>query len=80
MLQNKTYASILESQGFFNEAFVIYKNLLKKNPNDIEIKKALKRLKKYRTKFSGTNEEMKQFFIEMKTDEEFRKFEEWLIG
>ena len=45
MLQNKTYASILELQGFFEEAFVMYKSLLKKYPDDMEIKMALKRLK-----------------------------------
>lgn len=79
MLQNKTYAKVLESQGFFKEAFAIYKKLLKKHPNDIEIKQALKRLKKYRITFDGVNEEIKQFFIEMETKEEFRKFEEWLL-
>ena len=80
MLQNKTYARILESQGFFKEAFVIYKKLLKKYPNNIEIKKALRRLKKYRTNFDGVNEDMKDFFIFMNTDKEFNEFEEWLIG
>jgi tetratricopeptide (TPR) repeat protein len=79
MQQNKTYAKILESQGFFKEAFEIYKKLLAKNPNDIEIKKALKRLKKYRSKFEGVNREMRDFFIYMNSEEEFRKFEEWLI-
>jgi hypothetical protein len=80
MQQNKTYAKILESQGFFKDAFAIYKNLLKQYPNDMEIKKALKRLKKYRTKFEGVNERKRDFFIYMEDEEEFRKFEEWLIG
>jgi hypothetical protein len=80
MQQNKTYAKILESQGFFKEAFAIYKELLIKYPDDIEIKKALKRLKKYRTKFNGVNKEKKEFFIYMKNENEYRKFEEWLIG
>ncbi len=79
MLQNKTYAKVLESQGFFKEAFAIYKKLLKKYPNDIEIKQALKRLKKYRNKFDGVNEKMKNFFINMESEEEFKKFEEWLL-
>jgi len=79
MQQNKTYAKILESQGFFKEAFVIYKKLLQKNPKDIEIKQALKRLKKYHSKFEGVNEQMRDFFIYMQSDEEFKKFEEWLI-
>jgi len=80
MQQNKTYAKILEQQGFFNEAFVLYKKLLKKYPNDIEIKQALKRLKKYRSKFEGVNTKMRDFFIYMQDENEFRKFEEWLIG
>jgi len=79
MQQNKTYAKILESQGFFKEAFAIYKKLLKQNPNDVEIKQSLKRLKKYRIKFQGINQDKKNFFIKMSTDEEFKNFEEWLI-
>jgi len=79
MQQNKTYAKILESQGFFKEAFAIYKNLLKEYPNDKEIKQALKRLKKYRESFDGVNEKMKKFFIYMKDEEDYKKFEEWLI-
>ena len=78
MLQNKTYAQILESQGFFKEAFVIYKNLLQKNPQDKEIKEALKRLKKIRTKFKGVNPNIKNFFIKM-DESQFNEFEEWLI-
>jgi len=79
MQQNKTYAQILEQQGFFKEAFVLYKKLLHKYPNDSEIKQALKRLKKYRTKFEGINQEKRDFFIYMNSDEEFKQFEEWLI-
>jgi len=79
MRQNKIYAKILESQGFFKEAFVIYKNLLKQNPDDDEIKMALKRLKKIRDSFNGVNVEKRDFFIKMESDEEFRSFEEWLI-
>jgi len=79
MRQNKTYAKILESQGFFKDAFAIYKNLLQMYPNDKEIKQALKRLKKYRSSFDGVNKEMKDFFIYMQSEEEYRKFEEWLI-
>jgi len=78
MQQNKTYAQILESQGFFDESFVIYKNLLQKNPKDKEIKSALKRLKKIRTKFNGTNSNIEEFFVKM-DENKFNKFEQWLI-
>jgi len=78
MQQNKTYAKILESQGFFKEAFEIYKKLLKENPNDIDIKNALKRLKKIRKKFNGVDEKAKEFFIKM-NENQFYEFEKWLI-
>jgi len=80
MLQNKHYAQLLLQQGFFDEAFLLYKKLLAKYPNDIEIKESLRKLKKIRLSFKGVNQEKKQFFIEMKSDEEFKEFEEWLIG
>ncbi|NPA54891.1 MAG: tetratricopeptide repeat protein [Epsilonproteobacteria bacterium] len=80
MQRNKTYAKILEQQGFFDEAYQIYKELLQVSPNDTQIKQALRRLKKLRTKFIGVNEKQRDFFVQMQTDEEFREFEEWLIG
>ena len=55
----------------------MYKSLLKKYPDDMEIKMALKRLKKYRSTFDDVNESMKEFFIHMKSDDEYRKFEEF---
>ena len=54
MLLNKTYALILESQGFKNEALEIYKKLLKTNPNDKELKQNIKRLQK-KENFEGVN-------------------------
>ena len=50
----KTYARILESQGFKKDALEIYKKLLKLNPNDKELKKNIKRLQE-RKKFEGVN-------------------------
>jgi len=78
MQQNKLYAQILESQGFFEEASVIYKQLLQQNPNDKEIKDSLKRLKKIRTRFKGTNKKALEFFIKMK-ENKYYDFEKWLI-
>ncbi len=51
---NKTYALILESQGFKTEALEIYEKLLKKYPDDKEIVESIKRLKT-RKKFDGVN-------------------------
>ena len=78
MQQNKLYAQILESQGFSKEAFEIYKKLLQQNPNDIEIKNSLKRLKKIKPKFKATNKKALEFFIKMK-ENRYYDFEKWLI-
>ena len=51
---SKTYALILESQGFKEEALDVYFKLLELNPNDKEIKKNIKRLQN-RTRFEGVN-------------------------
>jgi tetratricopeptide (TPR) repeat protein len=80
MQLNKQYAEILKSQGFFDEAFSIFKKFLKDDPNNREVKLHLRQIKKMRLKFKGVDESKKNFFINMKTDEEFQKFEEWLIG
>jgi len=54
MFENKTYALILESQGFFKEALEVYQNILLQNPTDTSIKKEINRLLK-RNKFEGVN-------------------------
>ena len=50
----KTYALILESQGFKEEALSIYQKLLEKFPNDKEIIESINRLTK-RKKFKDVN-------------------------
>ena len=50
----KTYARILESQGFKQDALEIYKKLLKKDPNDKELIKNIQRINKRKT-FEGVN-------------------------
>jgi len=75
MFENKTYALILESQGFFKEALEIYKKLLKKYPNDSSIKREIERLlKKY--KFEDVNVlKLKEFNeINEKNRYEFEKY------
>jgi len=54
MPQTKTYALVLESQGFKKEALEIYKKLIKSNPKDTELKENIKRLQT-RKKFEGVN-------------------------
>ena len=71
----KIYAQILESQGFKNEALEIYEALLKQDPENNEIKEAVRRLK-HRRKFKGVNiYKLKEFDnINQKNRYEFEKW------
>ena len=73
---NKTYALILESQGFKKEALEIYKKLLEKYPNDKEISESIKRLTK-RKKFDGVNILKLKEFNEINQKNRY-EFEKWL--
>ncbi|EDM23928.1 tetratricopeptide repeat protein [Caminibacter mediatlanticus TB-2] len=72
----KTYAKILESQGFKNEALEIYNKLLKKYPDDEEIIESIKRLKK-RKKFEGVNIIKLKEFNKINQKNRY-EFEKWL--
>jgi len=72
----KTYAQILESQGFKKDALEIYEKLLKLNTNDDEIKKNIKRLKE-RKKFEGANILKLQEFDKINKQNRY-DFENWL--
>jgi len=74
-----TLASIYELQGLREEALKIYKDILKADPKNKEARVAIKRLCGIRKKFSGVNEQMKNFFINMEDEVEFLEFERWLI-
>ena len=67
----KTYAKLLENQGYFLEAVEIYKKLLKKYPNDKEIKKSLK-------KYEGVNLKVLEYFTRMENEKDYEKLERWL--
>jgi len=72
----KTYAEILLSQGFKEEAIEIYKKLLEKNPNDKEITKRLNSLTQ-RKKFNGVNILKLKEFDNINQNNRF-EFEKWL--
>jgi hypothetical protein len=72
----KTYAKILESQGFKHEALSIYKKLLKKYPDDKELIESIKRLQ-VRKKFEGVNVLKLKEFNEINQKNRF-DFEKWL--
>ena len=72
----KTYAKILESQGFKREALEIYEKLLKKYPNDKELQESIERLKK-RKKFKGINIIKLKEFDNINQKNRYN-FEKWL--
>lgn len=74
-----TLASIYELQGLRHEALEIYKDLLKKDPNNKDAKIAVRRLSGIRKKYPNVNLEMKDFFIAMDSEVEFLEFERWLV-
>lgn len=78
-MQTLTLANIYELQGLKEEALEIYKNILKKDPNNAEAKVAIRRLSGVRKKFLRVNSQMKEFFVKMDTDVEFKEFERWLL-
>jgi len=78
-MQTLTLANIYELQGLKEEALDIYKEVLKKNPNNSDAKIAIRRLSGMRKKFLNVNPQMKEFFLKMDTEVEFNEFERWLL-
>ncbi len=79
MIKTLTLASIYELQGLKEDALDIYKEILKEDSNNKAARIAIRRLSGIRKKYSGVDEEMKNFFINMTSDVEFLEFERWLI-
>lgn len=77
--KTKTLASIYELQGHRLEALEIYKNMLKSQPQNIEIQNAIKRLSSERKKFDGVNLKAKEVFVEASNLQELKIFERWLM-
>lgn len=73
-----TKASIYELQGYKSEALDIYKDILRKEPHNKKAREAIERISGIRKKYGDVNEEMKEFFINMKSDIEIKEFERWL--
>ncbi len=78
-MQTLTLANIYELQGLKDEALDIYKDILKKDPNNSDAKIAIRRLSGMRRKFLGVNKEMKEFFVTMDESVEYNEFERWLL-
>ena len=78
-MQTLTLANIYELQGLKEEALEIYKEILKRDPNNSEAKIAIRRLSGMRKKFLSVNTQMKEYFLAMETEVEFKEFERWLL-
>lgn len=78
-MQTLTLGNIYELQGLKEEALEIYKEILKRDPSNVDAKIAVRRLSGMRKKFLGLNKEMKDFFVQMEDSVEFNEFERWLL-
>ncbi|MEN4045083.1 MULTISPECIES: tetratricopeptide repeat protein [Sulfurimonas] len=78
-MQTLTLANIYELQGLKEEALEIYKEVLKKDPNNSDAKIAIRRLSGMRKKFLHVNVQMKEYFLKMDSEVEFKEFERWLL-
>jgi tetratricopeptide (TPR) repeat protein len=78
-MQTLTLANIYELQGLKEEALDIYKEVLKKDPQNSDAKIAIRRLSGMRKKFLNVNPQMKEFFLKMDTAVEYNEFERWLL-
>ena len=74
-----TEALIYEAQGLKDDALEIYKIILKQDPSNKDALSAINRLSGLRKERVIKNEQMKEFFIRMKSDEEINEFKRWLI-
>ena len=78
-MKTLTLAQIYELQGLKSEALEIYKEILKKNPKNAEARAAIHRLSGVRKRFGGVDGGMLEFFVSMESEEDFGRFERWLM-
>ncbi len=74
-----TLARLYEDQGHRKDALEIYQEVIKHDPENKEAKIAVRRLSGERQVFLGANKKMVSYFIKMSSEEEFKKFENWLV-
>ena len=81
MKETITEALIYENQGLRDEALEIYKNILKHDPNNQEARSAIRRLSGLKRKNSETNEQMLEFYLNLKEGDAagIREVKRWLI-
>ena len=76
-----TEALIYENQGLRDEALEAYKNILMRDPNNQEARSAIRRLSGLKRKNGETNEQMLEFYLNLKENDDagIREFKRWLI-
>ena len=76
-----TEALIYENQGLRDEALEVYKNILMRDPNNQEARSAIRRLSGLKRKNGETNEQMIEFYLNLKENDDagIREFKRWLI-
>lgn len=79
-LKSLTLASILEFQGHKEDALAMYRDLLKEEPSNKEAQAAIRRLSGMHKRYQGVDTQMKEYFINMSSDDEIKEFERWLLG
>lgn len=74
-----TEALIYEAQGLQDDALLVYRNILKSEPDNAAALAAIRRLGGLRKKNPRLNEQMCDMFVRMRTNEEISEFKRWLI-
>ena len=76
-----TEALIYGNQGLRDEALEVYKNILMRDPNNQEARSAIRRLSGLKRKNGETNEQMLEFYLNLKENDDagIREFKRWLI-
>ncbi|MBP3675600.1 MAG: hypothetical protein J6I71_03940 [Campylobacter sp.] len=76
-----TEALIYENQGLRDEALEVYKNILMRDPSNQEARSAIRRLSGLKRKNGETNEQMLEFYLNLKENDDagIREFKRWLI-
>lgn len=74
-----TEALIYEAQGLKDDALEIYKNILKVDSKNKDALDAIRRLSGIRKQRKIVNEQMKDFFVQMNTEQEITEFKRWIV-
>lgn len=71
-MQTLSLAKVYEKQGHLQDALAIYQSLLKTDPMNVEIKKAIRRIQ-------SSGDRKLHYFIDMDKRAHFETFERWLV-